>query len=548
MAVSINQNDGFVSITCTGGETDLAFDFPLFDEDHITVIRTRSGTETTLTVNTDYTIDPSDIGVAGGGDVVLSVAATAGDVYTLLLNVPEERSTDFNNAGDFKAETLNRELDLQTQMIQQLRRDVNKSASLPDTSTLTSLDFPAPEAGKVIAWNQTEDGLQNITVGNDVVITNLAEVSGTAPIIHLESTSSGATSLTHTNSQIRLTARTMNTTNKYTPMLAFGSDDADFVTTNPKLGAFIVGEATAAYSTDATSGMLLNFGTTVSGQTTPTLAPNMQLATEVLRPATNDGLALGSGTLSWKDLFLADGGVINWNNGNATLTHSAGLLTSSVGIDAPAITADKLTVPNAGTLTIASGAITVTGSRHAVDTEAAAASDDLDTINGGSDRLVLVLNTVSNSRDVTLKDGTGNLRLAGDCTLGTSNDRIVLEYVSSTATWVEVSRSINDGAAYGAKAVVRFDGTTNTDGFCDMQKALNVASVADNGTGDYTVTFTTAMTDANYAFQITAGSTSLAGNNIVRDIVSVAAGSIRFIVGNTSGNADMEYVTVTIFE
>lgn len=177
MAVSINQNDGFVSITCTGGETDLPFDFPLFDEDHITVIRTRSGTETTLTVNTDYTIDPSDIGVAGGGDVVLSVAATAGDVYTLLLNVPEERTTDFNNAGDFKAETLNRELDLQTQMIQQLRRDVNKSATLPDTSTLTSLDLPTPVAGRIIGWNDDADGLQNYTAADidSTLVTAFAE-------------------------------------------------------------------------------------------------------------------------------------------------------------------------------------------------------------------------------------------------------------------------------------------------------------------------------------------------------------------------------------
>jgi len=45
-----------------------------------------------------------------------------------------------------------------------------------------------------------------------------------------------------------------------------------------------------------------------------------------LIPTANDGAALGATTLSWSDLFLASGGVINWNNGDITLTQSAGAL------------------------------------------------------------------------------------------------------------------------------------------------------------------------------------------------------------------------------
>lgn len=46
-------------------------------------------------------------------------------------------------------------------------------------------------------------------------------------------------------------------------------------------------------------------------------------------PATNDGAALGDATHNFSDLFLASGAVVNFNNGNLTLTHSAGLLTNS---------------------------------------------------------------------------------------------------------------------------------------------------------------------------------------------------------------------------
>ena len=49
--------------------------------------------------------------------------------------------------------------------------------------------------------------------------------------------------------------------------------------------------------------------------------------------------------------------------------------------------------------------------------------------------------------------------------------------------------------AYGCRACVNFNGT----GTVAIRGSGNVASITDNGTGDYTVNFTTAMTDVNYA-------------------------------------------------
>lgn len=46
-----------------------------------------------------------------------------------------------------------------------------------------------------------------------------------------------------------------------------------------------------------------------------------------LVPVTDDGAALGTTSLEWSDLFLASGGVVNWNNGDVTLTHAANQLT-----------------------------------------------------------------------------------------------------------------------------------------------------------------------------------------------------------------------------
>lgn len=45
-----------------------------------------------------------------------------------------------------------------------------------------------------------------------------------------------------------------------------------------------------------------------------------------VRPSSNDGAALGASGTAWADLFLASGGVINWNAGDVTITHSANAL------------------------------------------------------------------------------------------------------------------------------------------------------------------------------------------------------------------------------
>lgn len=92
-------------------------------------------------------------------------------------------------------------------------------------------------------------------------------------------------------------------------------------------------------------------------------------------------------------------------------------------------------------LTISGGAITATKSYHTVDTEADAATDNLDTINGGSTGDILILQTAVNTRDVTLKDGTGNLALAGDFVLDVITDKIMLIFV--TTGWHEIARSSN---------------------------------------------------------------------------------------------------------
>ena len=101
-----------------------------------------------------------------------------------------------------------------------------------------------------------------------------------------------------------------------------------------------------------------------------------------------------------------------------------------------------------------------------------------------------------------------------------------------------------------AKAWVNFNGT----GTVAIRAAFNVSSITDNGTGDYTLNFTTAMPDANYA-PTGIASANVAGNRpwMLKPIDALATPqttSYRFVVsesGITSSALDSVYVTVAIF-
>jgi hypothetical protein len=99
--------------------------------------------------------------------------------------------------------------------------------------------------------------------------------------------------------------------------------------------------------------------------------------------------------------------------------------------------------------------------------------------------------------------------------------------------------------AYGCRAWVNFNGT----GTVAIRASGNVSSITDNGTGIYTVNFTTAMPDANYTVTWSFGGTSgsLAGRTY-DDITSRTASLVGVVIVNNSFAAqDTAQVNVAIF-
>lgn len=105
----------------------------------------------------------------------------------------------------------------------------------------------------------------------------------------------------------------------------------------------------------------VNQGTSEDGQMQISLmsAASVQsfftLSTTAFRPTSNDGSQLGATTTSWSDLFLASGGIINWNNGDVTITHNSDTLAFAGGASGytfdTKVAADGFCVTNATALT-----------------------------------------------------------------------------------------------------------------------------------------------------------------------------------------------------
>lgn len=103
------------------------------------------------------------------------------------------------------------------------------------------------------------------------------------------------------------------------------------VFTTPNIGA-ATGTSLVASSTVTATGFIPTGSSVLTNgmylSTTNTLAWSTNSACRIalnatnLFPCTNDQIALGTATLSYADLFLASGGVINWNNGGFTITHN----------------------------------------------------------------------------------------------------------------------------------------------------------------------------------------------------------------------------------
>jgi hypothetical protein len=122
-----------------------------------------------------------------------------------------------------------------------------------------------------------------------------------------------------------------------------------------------------------------------------------------------------------------------------------------------------------------------------------------------------------------------------------------VEFANVTAAGWALLDDANAAPLYACRAWVNFYGADPV----AILASGNVSSITDNGTGDYTVNFATALPGVNYCAVVTAGGngTLASGNALVGWAAIYASGSVRIGVSdnNSDVNNDAPYCNVAIF-
>ncbi|MBQ3695643.1 MAG: hypothetical protein II938_01565 [Alphaproteobacteria bacterium] len=153
-----------IQYVANGTLTSYTFPFAIFHADDINIYL-----DDMLQSSSNYQVTFST--TQAGGTITFDVAPATGKKITIVRQLSIERTSDFQEGGALRANTLNDELDYQIACQQQIAENLNRSMVLPPYAADNDLDLtlPTPSAGKAIIWNNAGTNLENSTIAvNDL--------------------------------------------------------------------------------------------------------------------------------------------------------------------------------------------------------------------------------------------------------------------------------------------------------------------------------------------------------------------------------------------
>ena len=163
---TVNITTSRIQYSCNGSTSTFTYPFKIYEDDDLDAFITdTSDVETTLILNTEYTV--SDAGDDAGGTVMLAAGATcpSGFTLTFLRDIDITQDTDYVNGQRILPDELESPSDKSRIIDQQMLEDADRSLKVVKASTLIDLTV-VPAADKAIFFNSAGTGLETRALGS----------------------------------------------------------------------------------------------------------------------------------------------------------------------------------------------------------------------------------------------------------------------------------------------------------------------------------------------------------------------------------------------
>ena len=145
----------YVQYACDGVQTVFTYPFPILAAEDLTVVLDDATTPAGVSL--------AGVGDSAGGTVTLSPAPAAGRTLTLYRDMPVARTTDFQEAGEFRASAINAELDRLAMLLQQVEALAGQALKRAPEDADTALVLPPAPARAAGVLGFDADGLPTVT-------------------------------------------------------------------------------------------------------------------------------------------------------------------------------------------------------------------------------------------------------------------------------------------------------------------------------------------------------------------------------------------------
>lgn len=164
--------------TATAAQVTFNYTFKIFAATDLNVYVTASGAvcDDATDITTAYTV--TGVGNAAGGTIIRTTPSTAGELVTIVGNIPASRTTDYQTNGDFLPDTVNDDFDRVVSLVKQVEDLSNRSVLTEECQQgpkPLKLDAPAPT--EFLRWKSDSTGIESVDLATSGSPTNASVIT-----------------------------------------------------------------------------------------------------------------------------------------------------------------------------------------------------------------------------------------------------------------------------------------------------------------------------------------------------------------------------------